>query len=74
MSKSQEVINCGLSDAVVNMEEEETVSLAREIVAAAHNDFQFPLVLTEGGQRYWVRWAPVIENPHASGPAQAGRG
>ncbi len=33
MSKSQEVINCGLSDAVVNMEEEETVSLAREIVA-----------------------------------------
>jgi dimethylamine corrinoid protein len=33
MSKSQDVLNGGLSNAVVNMEEEETVSLAREIVA-----------------------------------------
>ena len=40
-------------------------AVARQIVLSARNDFEYPLVFTEGGKRYWLRWAPAIENPNA---------
>jgi hypothetical protein len=45
-----------------------TGTFADTIVSAADNDFEFPLVFREGDKLYWVRWAPVIQNPKATPP------
>lgn len=42
-------------------------AVAQAIISGSENDFEFPIVYQEGEKLYWLRWAPVVENPNAIG-------